>query len=349
MKRRQFLAGVGLAALGGVAPARAADVKKVALLWRTAEGSLPGADPRDVGRQLESQSRTREEAARDIAARLEPFGFRLHRNLEIQWFDIPAVARFSRTLPAVVSRMVAAKPDCIMVDGPVASYVVEATRSIPVVTYVRDPVAGGLAKSIARPGGNVTGLHGGVETIDLKSIEFLRRAMPAMSCVGWIGVETQHIEFGSFESKARDAGLEVRKVVVSFGQEGWQSRLEAQFRPLRAARCTGALLALPIPSVIEEVAKLALRHGIAVALVADREREAESDGVLLRYGIADDQKDIEGRLAAIVARVLKGEKPADIPFEGPSRFRLALNLRTARKIGVTIPPDMRVLAERIIE
>jgi putative ABC transport system substrate-binding protein len=71
--------------------------------------------------------------------------------------------------------------------------------------------------------------------------------------------------------------------------------------------------------------------------------------LLLQYESADDAETTQRRIAAIVARILKGERPADIPFEGPSRYRLTVNLRTARRIGVTVPPDMKVLAERVVD
>lgn len=349
MKRRQFLVGVAGVAMSGVTPAGAAEAKKVAMLWRTAEGAPSGADPRDIARQLASQSKSREEASRAIASKFEPYGFRLHGNLEILWFDFPAASNWRQTLPAIVSRMVAARPDCILVDGPVASFVVKATREIPVVTFVRDPVADGLARSIARPGGNVTGVHGGTNAIDAKTIEYLARAMPGLACVAVVGAGAQPSRFAALEAAGREAGLGIRHVDWANGQAGWQQRVTSQFEALRAARCTGAVLLIPIQSLIDETTRLALRHGIALAIFSDDPRDAEREGVLLHYGVGDDQDDLERRMAAIAARVLKGERPADIPFEGPGRYRLLVNLRTARRIGAKIPPEMMVLADRVID
>jgi putative ABC transport system substrate-binding protein len=349
MERRRFLVGVTLAAWGGVAPSHAAGVKKVAMLWRTTEGTNPGADPRAVARSLHGQRGTRDEEARAFAARLEPFGFRLHRNLEVLWFDVPILAARPEAVQEAIARMVAARPDCIVEDAVFVRQVARATRTIPIVTFLRDPVAAGLAKSISRPGGNVTGIHGGADTIELKSLDFLRRAMPGLACVGWIGGVAQQAESVSFEATARRARLDVRKVFPDFRQEGWQGRLAAQFASLRAAGCTGVMLYSIFPQIVDEVTKLALRHGIAVAIIGGDDNDIERDGLLLRFIPADDMEVTLGRLAAIVARILKGERPADIPFEGPSRFQLAVNLRTARRIGVTMPSDVMVLADRVID
>jgi putative ABC transport system substrate-binding protein len=100
---------------------------------------------------------------------------------------------------------------------------------------------------------------------------------------------------------------------------------------------------------IDEVTKLALRHGVAIAILGGQDNDIERDGLLLRYTSADDDETRLRRVAAIIARVLKGERPADIPFEGPTRFQLTVNLRTARRIGVTIPADVLVLAERVVD
>jgi putative ABC transport system substrate-binding protein len=348
MKRRLFLAGGALVALGGIAPSHAAGVKKVAMLWETAEGMPPDTDRRYAARLLREGRGTREEEARKFAALLEPYGFRLQRNLEILWFDFPVFLK-QQALAPVIARMVAAKPDCIFVDVQTIDLVARATRTIPIVTFVRDPVAAGLAQSIARPGGNVTGIYGGADTIEVKSLDFLRRAMPGMAGVAWIGHEVHLAQLPSFEAAAREARLDVRKITVNHRREGWQARLAAQFAPLRAAGCTGAVLYVTIPAVVDEVTKLALRHGIAIAILGGADQDIERDGLLLRFRGADDEQEAERRAAAIVARILKGETPADIPFEGPARFQLAVNLRTARKIGVTLPPDLMILAERVID
>ncbi len=346
--RRRFLVGAALASMGGVATSHAAEVKKVALLWRTADGMPPGTDPRTVARLLGEPRGTREEEARTFAARLEPYGFRLHQNLEVPWFDLPVFADKAGRARAI-ARMVAAKPEGIFEGANFVREVARATRTIPIVTTIRDPVAAGLAQSIARPGGNVTGIHFGAETIELKSLDFLRRAMPGMSGVAWIGHEMHLDRYLSFEATARDSRLGVRKITLNPQQPGWQARLEAQFAPLRAAGCTGAVLYVLRPNVIDEVASLALRHGIATASLVGGDEDIECDGLLLRFIAADGDEAVMRRAAAIVARILKGERPADIPFEGPSRFQLAVNLRTARRIGVTIPPDLLVLAEKVVD
>lgn len=349
MKRRRFLVGATLAALGGVAPTHAAGTKTVAMLWPTAEGMPPNTDPRNASRMLEEPRGTREEEARKFASLLEPFGFRLHRNLEILWFDNPVFVKPERGLLPVLARMVAAKPDCIFVGAGPVVHVARATRTIPIVTAIRDPVAAGLARSIARPGGNVTGVYGGAETMEAKSLDFLRRAMPGMSGVGWIGHEVHLAQFAAFEALARTARLGIRKIVVNPKQDGWRATLAAEFGSLRAAGCTGALLYITFPSVIDEVTKLALRHGIAIAIAGGVDEDIERDGLLIRFVGADDSDAKMRRAAAIVARILKGERPADIPFEGPTHYQLAVNLRTARKIGVTMPPDVMVLAERVVD
>ena len=344
--RRRFLRGLTVAPLAALAaPAWGAARKTIAMLWGTADG--PGVDP-DVAAKMFAGRGTKDEEARAFAVALEPFGYRLGVDLEVQWFDYPHFGNWDEVVPRAVSRMVAAKPDCIVVGGTVFTrYVARATRTIPIVTEVADPVASGFAQSIARPGGNVTGLATKVG-VDLKTLELLARIVPGLSCVGWITYREQAAHFPSFGNAARDLRLDVRQILLDEPRpDGWQARLAAEFEQLRAAGCAGAWMSAHEP-FFSEALELALRHRIAVANLGGAKDE-ERDGVLLVYQAADDPQAATRRGAAIIAKVLKGERPATIPFEGPRRYRLAINLRTARRLGVTIPPQVLVLADKRIE
>lgn len=347
MQRRRVLQGLAVAPLAALAMgARAAAAKKVAMLWSTKDGMPANADPELVRNEFSTRG-SKEEEARKLSALLEPNGFRLGRNLDVQCFDFPFFSDWDQAVPRAVSRMIAAKPDCILASGTVFTrYVARATRTIPIVTSVGDPVAVGFAQSMARPGGNITGVALKLG-VDLKTLEFLTRIMPGMSCTAWIGYREQVAHLPSFEGAAREIRLGARRILVEEpAPAGWQRKLTAEFQPLRAAGCTGIVLSASDP-YLGEVAKLAIEHRIAVALQGPEEALAR-DGLLLHYYSADDGNERDRRMAGIVARVLKGEQPANIPFEGPSRYRLVINLKTARMIGATIPSDIHVLADRVI-
>jgi putative ABC transport system substrate-binding protein len=275
------------------------------------------------------------------------------RNLELVWF--PAVGtsdpnrEFSNRELRDLSRqraieMAAAGLDCMVANGePHARMLHEASQAIPIVVNVPDPVGSGFAKSVARPGGNMTGLHDGEEASAIKEIELLRRLVPAASCLAWIGPENFRPSAVHLESAARSAGLRFRAITVNTADEPSLARLHDEIAALRREGCTIAHGQSMSDGMTTTMTRAALQHRIALA------GGVRTEGFLLRYDASRGTEDSTARrVPAIVARILRGEKPGEIPFEGPSRYSLSVNLVTAARLGITMPPDVLVMADQVI-
>ena len=289
----------------------------------------------------------------DYARAFEPLGYRLGANLEITWLEFPVRSRWNDVVPPLAAEAVRLRPDCIRTQGAnFTRFVQEATRTIPIVTSINegDPVALGFAKSLARPGGNVTGLHGGFAEVNTKRIEFLRRLVPGLTCVGWIAFRPQLEWFGTFENAARDFGVRVRPIVADSAADG--PRFESAKREIAKLRGEGCLAAhfhSGMPELIEAVTASALEHRIAISYSGDV-ATVSRDGIMFMYHATPAAKGYEAprRTVSMIARIFRGERPENMPFEGPMGYELVFNQRTARRIGVTIPPDIVTMANKII-
>jgi putative ABC transport system substrate-binding protein len=212
-----------------------------------------------------------------------------------------------------------------------------------------DPVALGFAKSLARPGGNVTGLHGGFAEVNTKRIEFLRKLVPGLSCVGWIAFRGQLEWLGPFESLARDLGVRVRPVVVNSSDGPGYPNAKREIAKLRSEGCLAAHFHSGIPALIEAVTASALEHRIALSYSGDQ-ATVSRDGIVFMYSATASARGYETprRTVSMIARIFRGERPESIPFEGPAGYELIINLRSARRIGVTVPPEILALADEVI-
>jgi putative ABC transport system substrate-binding protein len=220
----------------------------------------------------------------------------------------------------------------------------EATRTIPIVgaTLGADPVAAGLAASFARPGANVTGFTGfGIE-LSSKRLQLLKEASPAIARIAalWNPATPVAVRSAS-EEAARTLGVELRTIAVAAPDQ-----IPAGFEAAVAGG-TEALVVLPDAMFWNERAPI-------VALVAKYrmpavypEREYADDGGLLAY--SQSVSDQFRRAAGYVDKILKGAKPADLPIEQPTRFELVVNLKTAKALGLTIPPSILARADEVIE
>ena len=334
--RRHALVVMGMGALAAASAGRvsraAPAIKRVAIMGRGAE-----TDP------------WKEHFLKAFAAH----GFVEGRNLELLWFPIsfegPNRRLTSEELAAVARKVaaavVAANPDCIVVQNePGTRFLQEVTSTIPIVTAVRDPVAHGFAKSLARPGGNITGLHFGAPEVALKRAETVRRLMPDLSCLAWIGWKTLQ-PFATHEAAAaRALGVRFRQVVVSGLEPANIARLKEEVAELRRDGCRAASIAATGEERFDSLAQVAAEQ--AIALVGG---PIEDDRFLLDYQAAHAIEFVTARRTpGIVARILRGERPGDIPFEGPTRYELTVNLRTAAKLGLVVPPDVLVRADRVV-
>ena len=287
---------------------------------------------------------------------LAEFGFKPGSDLEFVWFDsVRPADDYDRAAPPVAEKIARAGLDCVITFGsPFTQHLQRATRTLPIVTYVGDPVAAGFARTLSRPGGNITGLHQGHAETSLKQVELMRALLPGITSVGWIGTRPQLTWLPTFENAAKAAGLAVHTVVFesafsgSAVQNANLDRLKAELSQWRSAGCLGAHFYGAQRSLVEPVATLALQHRIGIACSGAEDEDLEREGILFNYGPEEWSEQRGRRQATLVARILRGERPADIPFEGPRTYRFTLNLNTARRLGISVPQHVLVLADRTI-
>jgi putative ABC transport system substrate-binding protein len=280
-------------------------------------------------------------APRQTASFLEGLaqaGFVDGRNIALvyRWADNRA-----ERLPALAAEIVAARPAVIATIGGTgaARAAQAATASVPIVFEVGiDPVAAGLVASLARPGGNATGVYMLTGTLNEKRVQYLHEMVPRATTMALLLNQHGPVDIEARVREATDLrGL--RLVVVSAGTE---QEIESAFQDL-AARGAGALVVANSPffnSRREQLAAATLRLGIPAIF---EWREFAVAGGLMSYG--SDISGVLRQLGVYAARVLKGARPADLPILQPDRFELVINRRTAARLGLTIPQSLQLRAE----
>jgi putative ABC transport system substrate-binding protein len=250
----------------------------------------------------------------------------------------------SDRLPALVTELVQAKVDVIVLSGPLAMAAAQkATTTIPVVFVVLiDPVTMGFVRSLARPGGNMTGLASQFEELITKQLQLLKEAVPNLSRVALLRhSEASKAILSAAESAARSLGLVARTLTVAGVAE-----LENAFKVARSER-VGAIHVLPSPYLGAErarVIELAARYRLPAFYEL---KLYVQDGGLMSYGPSIN--DLYGRSASYVDRILKGANPGDLAIERPARFELVINLKTAAALGLTIPQSLLQRADEVIQ
>jgi putative ABC transport system substrate-binding protein len=249
-------------------------------------------------------------------------------------------------LPALADELVRLKVDVLLAGTtPAAVAAKNATRTIPIVFYGGfDPVALGLVDSLARPGGNVTGFTAIAVALAGKRLELLKEITPKLSRIAVLwdpqnpGSAQQWKES---QLPARELGLQLHSIEVSS-----VDKFEAAFKEATKARSAAiAVMASPFfYSNQKQLADLAIKSQLPA--IFPRE-EFVAAGGLMSYG--SDRTESFKRIAVFVDKILKGTKPADIPVEQPTKFELVINLRTAKQIGVTIPPNVLARADKVIK
>jgi putative ABC transport system substrate-binding protein len=253
-------------------------------------------------------------------------------------------------LPALAAELVALKVDVIVASGTPASLVAkQATRTVPIVfAGVADPVASGLVTTLARPGGNITGLSG-LASLELvgKCLELLKQAVPGVSRVavlwqpGGLGGRTDKDMLKAAEVAARALGVRLQ-FVEARGPED----IDRAFSEMTRARA-GALSVLPMGMFLNErrrLVDLATQNRLPAVYPL---REGVDAGGLMAYG--PNFPDLYRRAAIYVDKILMGAKPADLPVEQPTKFELVINLKTAKALGLTIPPSLLQRADEVIQ
>jgi ABC-type uncharacterized transport system substrate-binding protein len=220
----------------------------------------------------------------------------------------------------------------------------QATKTIPIVMVTNfDPVATGLVDSLANPGGNLTGVTRFTRELSGKRLELLKEMVPKVSRVGVLEAASarQDPYFKDYEPAARALKIQLESIEL----RGPNPELEGAFREM-AKKWMGALITARNPLLIinrKQIADLAIKNRLP--LMSEGSDFAES-GALASYA-SDDVANFK-RAAVYVDKILKGAKPADLPVEQPTKFELVINLKTAKQIGLTIPPNVLARADRVI-
>jgi putative ABC transport system substrate-binding protein len=324
MRRRDFIALLGGAATSWPLAARAQDSEKrltIGFLGPDAAGWRPWTDA--------------------FVRRLRELGWIEGRNIAIEY-------RWTGGRPERVAEIAAEfvqrKVDVIVTNGPSVATLKQATAVIPIVFAVaKDPVGGGLVTSLARPGGNVTGLS--VQEIDTagKRIELLREVVPGLrrfAIMVDVGYPSAVLEMSEVQAAARALGLEVAPLEIRRGED-----IAPAFEAL-GARADALYVSQDALTVAHSTRIITLALGARLPTMF-ASRNFVQAGALMSYG--PDFPALFQRAAEIVDKILRGTKPGDIPIEQPTKFELAINLTTAKALGLAIPPSVLAIADKVIE
>ena len=220
----------------------------------------------------------------------------------------------------------------------------QATKTIPIIMITNfDPVATGLVDSLAHPGGNITGLTRLTRELSGKRLELLKEVVPRLSRIGvlWVDSPTSAPSFKDYEAAAHQLNMQVQSLEV----HGLEADLEHVFQTPIDRRLQ-ALVTIRGPSLLrssKRIAELAIQHRLPSMCEGIEFVQA---GGLISYSVSDAES--FRRAAVYVDKILKGAKPADLPLEQPTKFELVINLKTAKQIGLTIPPNVLARADRVI-
>jgi ABC-type uncharacterized transport system substrate-binding protein len=248
--------------------------------------------------------------------------------------------------PGLAAELARSNVDVIVAWGtPAVTAARRATSTIPIVmAAVGDPVGYGFVASLARPGGNVTGVSLMAPDLSGKLVELLVEIVPDMNRIGVVYNPTNPgatVVMRETEKAIRALGLELEVIEASVPEE-----FERAFARLSTKGVKGVVLAAD-PSVIEHGAKIAELAQISRLPTVFQRRENVEAGGLLSYGPSLNK--LFGRAAFYVDRILKGARPAELPVEQPTKFELVINLKTAKALGIEVPPTLLARADEVIE
>ncbi len=250
--------------------------------------------------------------------------------------------------PDLAAELVRLKVDVIITPG-APGYIraaKRATRTIPIVMtgiWV-DPVKAGLVVSLARPGGNITGITSIESDLHAKRLELLKEVSPRISRVAilWPRGHQKH-GMKEVEATGRALGMQIQSLVVTSGRLG---TLESAFSAMSRERPDGLLVASTALTLDHRARIIDFAAKRRLPAVYARRQFMDAGG-LMSYG--PDRQHLHRRVAAYVNKILKGAKPTDLPVEQPTKFKLSINLKTAKKRGLTIPPEVLMRATKVIK
>ena len=327
MDRRTFLAGTGAILLA--APLAAAEAQQTGKVYRIAfiSGTSPGSSP----------------ATDAFGQGLRELGYIEGRNITIEWrWGRGETERFAE----FAAEMVKLQVDLIVAGNEAAGRAAqEATKTIPIVVgLMGDPVGSGLVATLARPGGNITGLTSQGPDTTAKRLQLLREALPTVSRVAVLADTNDasyRLAISEAEVAARGLGMQLQLQEV---------RSPGEFKGMFATIARqGARAGFTIGGPVlyanrAQLAQTALKSHLPMMCGV---REHVEAGCLMSY--AASLTGMFHRAAYFVDKILKGAKPADLPVEQPTKFELVINLKTAKALGLTIPPSLLLRADEVIQ
>jgi len=248
-------------------------------------------------------------------------------------------------LPELAAELVRLKVDAIFVQStPAVQAAKKATTTVPIVSVSGDPVGLGLVASLARPGGNVTGLANLTSELAGKRLELLKEVVPRISRVAVLwnpDASSSALRMRETDAAAASLGIKLQPVEVRAAND-----FERAFSALKRERAD-ALFPLRSPFIsnhVKRIVELAAKNRVPGMYDASEFAEA---GGLMSYGTM--LADLDRRAATYVDKILKGAKPAELPVEQPTKFEFVINLKAAKQIGLTIPPNVLVRADKVIK
>jgi putative tryptophan/tyrosine transport system substrate-binding protein len=306
-----------------------------------AEAQQPKEVPRIGYLTADSRSAHADVRAEAFREGLRELGYVEGRNIVIEWRQ--AEGKRDR-LPALAAELVRLKVDVIVTGGPTATRPVKAaTTTIPIVmTQDSDPVGNGFIASLARPGGNITGLSNLAQEISGKRLELLKEIVPKLSRVAVLGMSTNPGNSQSLRETELAAGA--FGVQIQYLDARDSKDIEAALRTASKGRAD-AVLVLNFPGDVSRVIPdLAVKNRLPAIYYNST---IVDNGGLMSYGASIT--DLDRRAATYVDKILKGAKPAELPVEQPTKFEFIINLKAAKQIGLTIPPNVLARADRVIK
>ena len=274
---------------------------------------------------------------------LRELGYKEGQNLEIAYRSSDG---HDERFPGLASELVQLKVDLILTRGtPAALAAKRATRTIPVVMAASgDPVSSGIVASLGRPGGNVTGLASLIPELNAKRVELLRQVLPRLTRIAALlnmGNPIVVPQWKVIEETARSFGIDPQLLDVRRPED-----LRGAFDA--AAKQRAEALIVGVDGVtqgnLQLIAELVAQQRLPSIYGA---KEYVNFGGLMTYGASDAH--MYHRAATFVDRILKGAKPAELPVEQPTKYELVINLKTAKALGLTIPPSLLLRADQVIE
>lgn len=312
-------------------------------------GGAAVASPQKVGAQLPPQRIARvailspgANDARSVYAafrtRLRELGYEEGRNITLEFHFADGGERLAELAQSIVR----SGADLVFADGRLAAEAMHAaSRTIPIVAIIGNPVELGLAASLAHPGGNMTGIAAMSSELDAKRLEFLRGILPSARRIGVINVQLSALSYRALEDRAASLGVTLRHIYVHT-----QADAERELTPAALADVDGLVVA-PNPLIVRLSTTLVQLIGAASKPAIYGDRDFVAAGGLVIYN--SDTNDSFRRAASLVDRVLKGADPSVTPFERPMRINFVINLKTAKALGLDIPLLILGRADEVIE